>query len=99
MIRRNPNSHGLSKFVENIYEVAQSKKTIEENVYKFIKVWLQSPVFLETGDHSISITFLQVLYLVIELDSSMTFERQQWSLQFISDAVTRMTKDQQGDVQ
>lgn len=91
-MRRNPNSHGLSKFVENIYEVAQSRKTIEDDVYKRMMVWLQQPVFLETGDRTISITFLQVTFLVVELDQSMTFVRQ-WPLQFITDAISRLARD------
>ena len=49
-------------------------RAVEEDVYKYFKVWLQSPVFLDDKiSDSIRITFLQVLYLLVEIDETMKY--------------------------
>lgn len=64
-------------------------------MYKYIKVWLQSPVFLDNNiSDEIRITFLQVLYLIIDIPDSMTyFKTSEVTLNFITDAIFKISKD------
>lgn len=74
IIRRSENSQGLGKFSEIIMDsFTKSKEVIEDRVYLYLKMWLQNPVFLDEAiDPSIRITFLQVIYLVVELERTMS---------------------------
>jgi hypothetical protein len=57
-----------------VAETMAENKAVEEDVYKYFKVWLQSPVFLDDKiSDSIRITFLQVLYLLVEIDETMKY--------------------------
>lgn len=56
-------------------------------------------MFLETGNKAISITFLQVLHLVVELDTSHSFYKQDWPLQFISNALTAIAEEHPADAE
>ena len=47
-------------------------KTIDQKVLMAMKVWLQSPVFLDEHiPFEVRITFLQVLYLVVSAKGSL----------------------------
>lgn len=81
---------------EKAVSASTENKTIEEEVYKYFKVWLQSPVFLDNNiSDSIRITFLQVLYLMVEIDETNTFKELNVPLQFINDAIERMSNEKE----
>jgi hypothetical protein len=84
--RRNENSQGISKFGEILIDnLVHRKEVIENRVYLYLKMWLQNPVFLDEAiDKNIRITFLQVVYLVVELEGTMAqFKKEEVPLQFI----------------
>lgn len=85
-VRRNENSQGISKFGEILIDsLTHRKEVIENRVYLYLKMWLQNPVFLDEAiDKNIRITFLQVVYLVVELEGTMAqFKKEEVPLQFI----------------
>lgn len=94
--RRNENSYGISKFGEILIDnLSQRKEVIEDKVYRYLKMWLQNPVFLDEAiNKNIRITFLQVVYLVVELEGSMAkFKDEEVPLQFIQRALLRIADE------
>jgi len=80
---------------QKLIERSTDQIAIETDVFKYIKVWLQSPVFLDNNiSDEIRITFLQVLYLIIDIPDSMTyFKTSEVTLNFITDAIFKISKD------
>ena len=63
---------------------------MESVVYNYFTFWLQTPVFLELSSE-IRITFLQLVYLVLELPESIGyFKQSEVLLSFIEDALLTM---------
>ena len=71
--------------------MAQMK--IDDKVFRQVKVWLQSPVFLDRHiPPAIRITFLQVLYLVVSANGALEKLRGETLLNFISDMISQVAK-------
>lgn len=69
---------------------------MEERVFKYFNLWLQYPVFLddEMSEH-IRITFLQALFLIIDVPTSMAYlKKSEVPLEFISSMISRIVKEQ-----
>mmetsp|Transcript_38452 Transcript_38452/g.50435 ORF Transcript_38452/g.50435 Transcript_38452/m.50435 type:complete len:80 (+) Transcript_38452:1303-1542(+) len=65
-----------------------SFRSINDKVFRQMKVWLQSPVFLDAHiPHGVRITFLQVLYLVVSAKGALEKLRGETLLNFISDMI------------
>ena len=74
-------------------------RQVEEKVFRFFNMWLQYPVFLddEISEH-IRITFLQALFLVIDVPTSMQyFKKTEVPLDFLSKMIARVQREQGQD--
>jgi len=66
-----------------------SFRDIPSAVVRYMKVWLQSPVFLDLHiPADIRITFLQVVYLVVSAKEALDKLRGETLLNFIADMVS-----------
>jgi hypothetical protein len=65
-------------------------------VFKYFNLWLQYPVFLDDEmSENIRITFLQALFLIIDVPTSMSFlKKSEVPLEFISSMIDRIVKEQ-----
>ena len=63
---------------------------------KYFNLWLQYPVFLDDEmSEQIRITFLQALFLIIDVPTSMTYlKKSEVPLEFISAMISRIIKEQ-----
>ena len=69
---------------------------MEEKVFRYFNMWLQYPIFLddEMSEH-IRITFLQALFLVIDIPQSMQYlKKTEVPLDFISNMISRIVREQ-----
>ena len=94
--KKDSNLDAQGQLYAKLIERSTDQIQIEEQVYKYFKVWLQSPVFLDNHiSDEIRITFLQVLYLIIDVPDSMTFfKTSEVPLHFITDTIFKISKDQ-----
>ena len=70
-------------------------RQIEDKVFRFFNLWLQYPIFLEDEmPEDIRITFLQALFLIFDVPSSMQFfKKTEVPLEFISKMIGRVVRE------
>ena len=63
-------------------------KEINSKVFRSLKVWLQSPVFMDEHiPHEIRISFIQVLYLVVSAKGALAKLRGETLHNFIAEMI------------
>ena len=66
-------------------------KKIDDKVFQSLKVWLQSPVFIDAHiPPEIRITFLQVLYLLVSAKDSLSKLKGETLNNFITDMIAQI---------
>ena len=84
-----------SRLTAQLIQRTTDIRQVEEKVFRYFVLWLQYPVFLddEIPQH-IRITFLQALFLVIDVPTSMNyFKKSEVPLEFMSKMIQRIFKE------
>ena len=72
--KENQHNDAQGQLYSKLIERSTDQIQIEEQVYKYFSVWLKSSLFLDNHiSDEIRITFLQVLYLIIDIPDAMNF--------------------------
>ena len=70
-------------------------RQVEERVFKYFTMWMQYPVFLDDElPIDLRITFLQVLFLIIDAPGSMAFfKKSEVPLDFVTKLINKVVKE------
>ena len=87
----NPNVKNFRRDEDLQAQDFMANTTIDNKVFQALKVWLQSPVFIDVHiPPEVRITFVQVLYLVVSAKGALSKLRGETLHNFITDMIDKI---------